>query len=70
MSYVETPDYDDYVPEMIEMHPLGRLGKPEDVATSGLIFCIGYVGVDNRTRLNSRWRLYTSRVKCSGGQND
>lgn len=38
MSYVETPDYDDYVPEMIEMHPLGRLGKPEDVAQAALFF--------------------------------
>ena len=38
MSYVETPDYVDYVPEMIEMHPLGWLGKPEDVAQAALFF--------------------------------
>lgn len=38
MSYVETPNYDDYIPEMIEMHPLGRLGKPEDVAKVALFF--------------------------------
>lgn len=32
MSYIETPNFDDYIPELIEMHPLNRLGKPEDVA--------------------------------------
>lgn len=36
MSYVETPNYDDFIPEMIKMHPLGRLGKPEDIAKAAL----------------------------------
>lgn len=36
MSYVETPNYDDYIPELISMHPLKRLGKPEDIAQTAL----------------------------------
>lgn len=32
MSYAETPNFDDYIPELIQMHPLRRLGKPEDIA--------------------------------------
>lgn len=32
MSYIETPNFDDYIPDLIQMHPLRRLGKPEDVA--------------------------------------
>ena len=32
MSYVETPNFDDYIPELIQMHPLRRLGTPEDIA--------------------------------------
>lgn len=32
MSYIETPSFDDYVPDMIAMHPLQRLGTPEDIS--------------------------------------
>lgn len=38
MSYVETPNFDDYIPELIQMHPLRRLGKPEDIAKVALFF--------------------------------
>lgn len=36
MSYIETPNFDDYIPELIQMHPLKRLGKPEDIAKTVL----------------------------------
>ena len=32
MSYYETPDFDKYVNELSEAHPLKRIGKPNDVA--------------------------------------
>ena len=38
MSYIETPNFDDYIPELIQMHPLKRLGKPEDIAKTILFF--------------------------------
>lgn len=38
MSYKETPDYDKYVPDLIKMHPLGRLGKPIDIAKTAVFF--------------------------------
>jgi len=38
MSYIETPNFDDYIPDLIEMHPLRRLGKPEDIAKVVLFF--------------------------------
>ena len=38
MSYIETPNFDDYIPELIQMHPLRRLGKPEDIAKTILFF--------------------------------
>lgn len=38
MSYIETPDFDNYIPEMIEMHPIGRLGAPLDIAKAALFF--------------------------------
>lgn len=36
MSYIETPNFDDYIPELIQMHPLRRLGKPDDIAKTVL----------------------------------
>lgn len=38
MSYIETPNFDDYIPDLIKMHPLQRLGKPEDIAKVVLFF--------------------------------
>lgn len=38
MSYIETPNFDDYIPDLIQMHPLQRLGKPEDIAKVVLFF--------------------------------
>ncbi len=32
MSYIETPDFDDYIDELNQYHPLGRIGAPIDVA--------------------------------------
>ena len=32
MSYIETPNFDDYIPQLIQMHPLGRIGNPMDIA--------------------------------------
>jgi NAD(P)-dependent dehydrogenase (short-subunit alcohol dehydrogenase family) len=32
MSYIETPNFDDYIDELNQLHPLGRIGTPLDVA--------------------------------------
>lgn len=32
MSYHETPDFDNYIPEIIKMTPAGRLGNTKDIA--------------------------------------
>lgn len=38
MSYVEMPDFDSRVESFDKSHPLGRVGKPEDVAYAALYF--------------------------------
>lgn len=32
MSYIETPDFDSYINELNLSHPVGRIGKPIDIA--------------------------------------
>ena len=36
MSYVETPNFDDFIEEIKEKTPLRRLGKPSDIAKVAL----------------------------------
>lgn len=38
MSYIERPNYDECIPRLVKKHPLGRLGKPEDIADAALFF--------------------------------
>lgn len=36
MSYIETPDFDDYIEDIENNTPLGRLGNPDDIAKVAL----------------------------------
>ena len=36
MSYIETPDFDDYIEDIESNTPLGRLGNPDDIARVAL----------------------------------
>ena len=36
MSYVETPNFDDYIEEIENKTPLKRLGNPDDIAKVSL----------------------------------
>ena len=42
MSYVETPDFDDYIQEIESKTPLHRLGKPKDIANVVLFLASEY----------------------------
>lgn len=36
MSYIETPNFDDYIEEIEDKTPLKRLGNPDDIAKVAL----------------------------------
>lgn len=36
MSYIETPDFDNYIEDIENNTPLGRLGNPDDIAKVAL----------------------------------
>lgn len=38
MSYIEDPDFDQYIPELNASHKLGRIGRPVDIANAVFFF--------------------------------